>query len=101
VNIYVGNLPKTTNEETVRSLFVEHGEVTEVKLIKDQYSGELRGFGFVTMPSKSEAIKAIEKVNGTELGGRTLVVNEARPRSDRSGGQHRGGGSRGSRPRSW
>jgi RNA recognition motif-containing protein len=91
LNIYVGNLPKTTTEEAVRNVFTEYGEVTEVKLIKDQYSGELRGFGFVEMPAKADARKAIQEVNGTELEGRTLIVNEARPRKDR----------RGSRSRSW
>ena len=101
MNIYIGNLPKTTNEETVRKLFEEYGEVTEVKLIKDQYSGELRGFGFVEMPAKADAKTAIEKADGTELEGRTLIVNEARPRKDRSGGRQRGGGFRGSRSRSW
>lgn len=105
MNIYVGNLPKTTNEETVRKLFEEYGEVTEIKLLKDQYSGELRGFGFVTMPSKADAEKAIQEVNDTELEGRTLIVNEASPRKDRSGSRKRGGGGgggfHGSRSRSW
>ena len=102
MNIYVGNLPKTVEEETVRKLFEEHGEVTEVKLIKDRFSGELRGFGFIEMPSKTDAQKAIQEVDGTELEGQTLIVNEARPRSDRSGSRQRGGGgSRGSRSRSW
>ena len=102
MNIYVGNLPKTTDEETVRKLFEEYGEVTEIKLLKDQYSGELRGFGFITMPSKADAQKAIQEVNDVELEGRSLIVNEARPRKDRSGGRSRGGGGyRGSRSRSW
>ena len=101
MNIYVGNLPRTISEETVRNLFAEYGEVTEIKLIKDQYSGELRGFGFIEMPSKSDAQKAIQEVDGTELEGRTLIVNEARRRNDRSGGRQRGGGYRGSRSRSW
>ena len=105
MNIYVGNLPKTTTEEAVRKVFEEYGEVAEVKLIKDQYSGELRGFGFVEMPSKSDAQKAIQEVDGTELEGNTLIVNEARRREDRSGGRQRGGGRRGggggSRSRSW
>jgi RNA recognition motif-containing protein len=101
LNIYVGNLPKTTDEETVRKLFEQHGEVTEIKLLKDQYSGELRGFGFVTMPSKADAQKAIQEVNDYELEGRTLIVNEARPRKDRSGGRRGGGGSYGPRSRSW
>jgi len=76
LNIYVGNLPKTTDEQTIRNLFEEYGEVTEVKLIKDKFTDELRG--------------AIQEVNGTELEGSTLSVNEARPRKDRSGGGHRG-----------
>jgi len=102
LNIYVGNLPKTTTEEAVRGIFAEYGEVAEVKLIKDRYSDELRGFGFIEMPSKSDAEKAIQEVDGTELEGRTLIVNEARPREDRSGGRQRGGGGRrGSRSRSW
>ena len=99
MNIYIGNLPKTTNEETVRKLFEEYGEVTEIKLLKDQYTDELRGFGFVTMPSKADAQKAIQEVNDTELEGNTLIVNEARPQKDRSGGRQRGGGQRGSRSR--
>lgn len=102
MNIYVGNLPKTTTEEAVRKLFEEHGEVAEIKLIKDQYSGELRGFGFIEMPSKSDGQKAIQEVDGTEIEGRTLIVNEARPRKDRSShGRSRDGGSRGSRSRSY
>ena len=106
MNIYVGNLPKTTTEDAVRAVFAEYGEVAEVKLIEDRYSGELRGFGFVEMPSKSDAQKAIQEVDGTELEGRTIIVNEARPREDRSGGRGGGGrggggGNRGSRSRSW
>jgi len=101
LNIYVGNLPKTTTEDAVRKVFAEYGEVTEVKLIEDRYSGELRGFGFVEMPSKSDAQKAIQEVDCTELEGNTLIVNEARPRRDRSGGRQGDGGHRGSRSRSW
>ncbi len=101
MNIYIGNLPKTTTEEAVRKVFEEYGEVAEVKLIKDQYSGELRGFGFIEMPAKADGQKAIEEVDGTELEGNTLIVNEARPRRDRSGGRQRGGGSRGPRSRSY
>ncbi|MBD3384650.1 RNA-binding protein [candidate division KSB1 bacterium] len=105
MNIYIGNLPKSTDEETVRKLFEEHGEVSEIKLIKDQYTNELRGFGFVTMPSQEEAKKAIEEINETELGGRQVIVNEARPKKDRSQGRRGGGGGRGgsnrSRSRSW
>ena len=102
MNIYVGNLPKTTTEEAVRKVFEEYGEVAEVKLIKDQYTGELRGFGFIEMPAKADAQKAIQEVDGTELEGHTLIVNEARPRRNSSGDRSRGGGGgRGPRSRSW
>ena len=106
MNIYVGNLPRTTDEDTVRNLFQEYGEITEVKLLKDHYSGELRGFGFVTMPSDEEAQNAIDGLNGTELDGRSLVVNKARPRRDhnaggRSNNRSGGGYQGGNRSRSW
>ena len=108
MNIYVGNLPKNTTEEAVRKLFEEYGEVTEIKLLKDQYTDELRGFGFVTMPAKPDAQKAIQEANDTEFEGRAFLVNEARPRKERSGGRQRGGGGggggggfHGSRSRSW
>jgi len=105
LNIYIGNLPKTTDEETIRGLFEKYGEVTEIKLLKDQYTNELRGFGFITMPSKADAQKAIEEINDTELEGQKLIVNEARPRKDHPGGRKRGGGGgggfHGSRSRSW
>jgi RNA recognition motif-containing protein len=90
LNIYVGNLPKKTTDEAVKKLFESYGEVTEVKLIKDQFSGELKGFGFVTMPTKTDAQKAINEVNGKELEGRALIVNEARPRKEKT---NSGGGS--------
>ncbi len=93
MNIYVGNLPKTATEDSVRQAFEAHGEVSQVKLIKDNFSGEPRGFGFVEMPSKSEAVAAIAALNGADFEGRKLVVNEARPRPERSGGG--GGGRRG------
>lgn len=102
MNIYVGNLPRSTNEDEVRGLFTEHGTVADVKLIKDQYTNELRGFGFIEMPEKPEALKAIQEVNGKELNGRSLVVNEAKPRENRGGGLRRnGGGSRGGGQRRW
>ena len=91
MNIYVGNLPKSTDDDAVRKLFEVHGEVTEVKLIKDNYSGELRGFGFIQMPAKEQAQAAIEAINSTEFEGRFLIVNEAKPKGNRSGG----GGGRG------
>ncbi len=105
MKIYVGNLPKSTDEQTVRDLFQQHGEVTDVKLIKDRFSGELRGFGFIEMPSKADAQKAIQEVDGAELEENKLIVNEARPQARRSGGPDRsggGGGHRGGpRSRSW
>ena len=104
MNIYVGNLPKSTNEEAVRALFEEYGQVEEVKLLKDQYTNDLRGFGFVTMPVKEEAQKAIKELNESELDGRSLIVNEARPKKERTGGGGHGrggGGFRGSRGRSY
>ena len=113
MNIYVGNFPKTCTEEIVRGLFEEHGEVTDIKLISDQYTGELRGFGFIQMPLKADGEKAILKMNGFEVEGRKLIVNEARPRSNNnnrsgsgggfkrggSGGGGGGGGNRGQRNR--
>jgi RNA recognition motif-containing protein len=84
MNIYVGNLPKSTSEEAIRDLFSGHGNVDEVKLIKDRFSGDLRGFGFVEMSERSEGLKAIDQINGQEVGGNRLVVNEAKPRSESS-----------------
>lgn len=98
MNIYVGNLSFETTEEDVRGAFEAFGQVESVKLITDKYSGESRGFGFVEMPSKDEAQAAISGLNGQELKGRALNVNEARPRSERprdgGGGGGRGRGNR-------
>jgi len=114
LNIYVGNLPRTATDEDVRKLFESHGEVSQVKLIKDNFTGELRGFGFVEMPNSTEAQAAIKANDGTEMEGRKLIVNEARPKTDRpssgggggggrprTGGGGGGGGFRESRPRRW
>lgn len=96
MNIYVGNCSKEVTEEDLRQAFESFGQVESAALIKDKFSGESRGFGFVEMPAKAEALSAIEGLNGKELKGRTLNVNEARPRSesrrDSRGG--RGGGRR-------
>lgn len=81
MRIYVGNLNYRASEEEVRDLFAEHGEVSEVALITDRETGRPRGFGFVTMPDDQQAREAIEAINGAEIGGRTLNVNEARPRN--------------------
>ena len=91
MNIYVGNLPHKATEDEVRQAFAEFGEVTEVRLIVDKFSGESRGFGFVEMPSKTEAEKAIEEMNGKDFMERVLNVNEAQPKVDRGGGGGRGG----------
>ncbi len=98
MNIYVGNIPQTGSEDAIRKEFSVYGQVDEVKLIKDHFSGELRGFGFVQMPDASEAANAIKEINGIELNGRKLVVNEAKPRNNR---QQRSNNRYGSNNRSW
>ncbi len=95
MNIYVGNLSGETTEDDLRQAFAAFGQVESVNLIKDKFTGESRGFGFVEMPSKDEAQKAIDEMNGTDLKGRTLNVNVARPRTERRGGGGGGGGKRG------
>ena len=89
-NIYVGNLSFGTTEQTVRSLFEQFGTVDRVKLVTDPNTGQAKGFGFVEMPNDDEARKAMSAVNGTDVGGRTLAVNEARPKTDRSSGSSGG-----------
>jgi len=99
MNIYVGNLPREATEDDLRLAFEAFGQVSTATVIKDKFSGESRGFGFVEMPSKNEAETAISEMDGTDLKGRSIKVNEARPRADRGGGgggQRRGGsGGRG------
>jgi RNA recognition motif-containing protein len=93
MNIYVGNLSQDVSEEELNALFSEFGKVSSAKVIRDMFSQESRGFGFVEMPSQSEAQKAIEELNTREVKGKKLIVNEARPpKRDGRGG---GGGSRG------
>ncbi len=91
--IYVGNLPYTTDDDSLSEMFSQHGSVSSASVIKDRYTGQSRGFGFVEMPDDSEAAAAIEALNGLQMDGRSLVVNEARPREPRRGGG--GGGGRG------
>jgi RNA recognition motif-containing protein len=91
MNIYVGNLSSDTAEEDLRQAFESFGQVSTVNIIKDKFSGEPRGFGFVEMNSKEEATAAISGLNGKELNGKTLNVNEARPRTEGGGGGGRGG----------
>ena len=92
MNIYVGNLSRELTEDELRQAFEAHGQVTSVNIIKDRYSGESRGFGFVEMATKSEAQAAINELNGTSLGERTLSVSEARPRTEGGGRRPYGGG---------
>jgi RNA recognition motif-containing protein len=91
MNIYVGNLSPEVKEEDLNELFSQHGKVSSSKVIRDMFTQESRGFGFVEMPSQAEATKAIETLNTFELKGKKIVVNEARPPKDRKGG----GGGRG------
>jgi RNA recognition motif-containing protein len=91
MNIYVGNLSYEITEEDLKQAFEGFGQVVSVNIIKDRYSGESRGFGFVEMSDKAEAQSAINDLNDKELKGRTLSVSEARPRSE----SRRGGGGRG------
>jgi RNA recognition motif-containing protein len=89
MNIYVGNLSFEVSGENLRQAFEAFGQVSSARIIMDKYSGQPRGFGFVEMPDRARAQAAIESLNGKELLGRQMSVNEARPRTDqgRSGGQ--------------
>jgi RNA recognition motif-containing protein len=91
--IYVGGLPYSATEQQLTELFAQHGTVESARVITDKFTGQSRGFGFVEMATQEEAKKAIEALNATQMGGRTLTVNEARPQEPRSGGG--GGGKRG------
>lgn len=97
MNIYVGNLPFGATDDDLQQLFGAHGDVTSANVIKDRFSGESRGFGFVEMPSREDALAAIEALNGTDFKGRSITVNEAKPKSPREGGGGGGGGGRGGR----
>lgn len=96
MNIYVGNLSFKTTERELQELFESFGEVNSAKIITDSYTGKSRGFGFVEMPNRDEALAAIAGTNGKDLGGNVLTVNEAKPREARggrpSGGRPGGGG---------
>ncbi len=94
MNIYVGNLSHETSEEDLREAFEAFGQVASATVIKDKFSGEPRGFGFVEMPAKAEAQSAITGLNGKELKGRILKVNQARPRPERGKGGRRPDGDR-------
>ena len=98
MNIFVGNLSYTTDEDAIRALFEPHGEVTSVNVIKDRETGRARGFAFVEMSNNEEARAAIAAINDTDLDGRTIKADEARERTDRRGG---GGGGRPQREDRW
>jgi RNA recognition motif-containing protein len=95
--LYVGGLPYSTTEQQLSDLFAAHGTVASVRIITDKFTGQSRGFGFVEMSSDSEAKAAITALNGSDMGGRALTVNEAKPmeRSGGGGGGFGGGGNRG------
>jgi len=90
MNLYVGNLLFNVGENDLREVFEQFGEVTEVRLVMDKLSGITKGFGFIEMPSKEDAQKAIAEMNGKEFMGRDMKVNVAKPKNDRRGGGGRG-----------
>ena len=96
MNIYVGNLSYQSTEDELRDLFAEFGDVVSAKLIVDKFTGQSKGFGFVEMSNNSEAQKAMDELNGRDVNGRSITVNQARPRQERSrgGGRDYGGGNR-------
>ena len=89
--LYVGGLPYSTTEQQLSELFAQQGSVTSAKVITDKFTGQSRGFGFVEMATGEEAQKAITALNGTQMDGRTLTVNEAKPQEKRTGSGDRGG----------
>ncbi|MBW2312242.1 MAG: RNA-binding protein [Deltaproteobacteria bacterium] len=97
MNIYVGNLSYEVTEEDLRQAFEQSGQVESVRIIMDKYSGRSKGFGFVEMPSNHEVQAAIKDLNGKELKGRVLNLNEARPRTENRGDRGGYGGGRGRR----
>jgi cold-inducible RNA-binding protein len=92
MNIYVGNLSPATTEEELRKAFVGFGYVESVTILKDKFTSQSRGFGFVELPNAAQAQEAIAGLNGTELGGNILTVNEARPKRQRGKGRQRDNG---------
>ncbi|MBI4328463.1 MAG: RNA-binding protein [Chloroflexi bacterium] len=102
MNLFVGNLAEDVTDDDLRTLFTTYGEVASATVLKDRYSGRSRGFGFVEMPNNAQAEAAINGLKGKDLKGKSLTVDQARPRSDTRGGPrggdsggYRGGGSRG------
>ena len=94
-NIFVGNLSFNTNEDDLRQIFEGYGQVDRVSILTDRDTGRYRGFGFVEMANDEDGEKAIAALNGSQFGGRTINVNEARPKAERGGGGFGGGGGRG------
>ncbi len=92
MNIYVGNLSFEVTDDELQQLFAQYGEVKSASVVKDRFSGESRGFGFVEMPSKDQAMAAINALNGMDVKGRSIMVNEAKPKTPKRGGG--GGGGR-------
>lgn len=95
MNIYVGNLAHSVSEETLKSTFAQHGEVTTVKIILDRFTGAPRGFAFVEMADRDEANNAITELNGLDLEGRKIIVKKARPKAPQGGGGRGGFGGGG------
>ena len=95
MNIYVGNLSYDTDDQALREVFEKYGTVDSVNVIFDKYSGRSKGFGFIEMPDNSEAQTALDELDGKELDGRNIKVNQAKPREERGG--NRGGGGYGNR----
>ena len=100
-NIFVGNLSFGATEDAIRSLFEAYGAVSRVNLVTDRETGRARGFGFVEMTNPSEGDKAIAALNGREVDGRALTINEARPKEDRGGSGYRGNGGGQRQSRRW
>jgi RNA recognition motif-containing protein len=94
--LFVGGLPYSTQQEEVEQLFSQCGQVVSATIVRDKFTNQSRGFGFVEMATEEQAAEAINKLNGTQIGGRTIVVNESRPKEARAPG---GAGDRGNRPR--
>ena len=107
MNIFIGSLPFSLQEDELKEFFEEFGEVASAKIITDKFTGRSKGFGFVEMPDDEAAKKAIEELNGAEVGGRSIVVNKAEERKERSrsgsgggrGGYHKGGYNKGGNER--
>lgn len=109
MKLFVGSLPFSTTDDELQQMFAQHGTVDSAKVLTDRETGRSRGFGFVEMSNDTEAKAAIEALNNSDMGGRNIVVNEARPREERprrdfnggGGGHSGGGGGGGFRQRSW